>query len=460
MEMSSARRSLIWILLCASISVFWGGSIGQAAGGLVDFRAVYFGARCLMEHVDPYIPSQFEQLYNSENGDLPRDPLNQREFRLGVFKCMNLPTTLFLMAPLAMLPWEIAHLLWMALIAGSLIGAAFLIWRESESCSSRSLVIILCILLANAETLIGGGNSAGIVVSLCVFATWCLVKEKYAPAGVLCLALALAIKPHDAGFIWLYFVLLGGARRKRAFQALIVTAVLVVPAVLWASIVAPNWPQELRTNLQSGLAPGGINEPGPYSITGSNAGMVISLQAAISVLTNDPTRYNAVTYLICGAMLLVWALRTVRLDEPTESDIWLGLVPAVTLTLLITYHRSYDAKLLLIAIPACALLFSKRGSIGRTARLSTLAVIVFTADIPLTIWTILRNSLPIETGNSVQKIVAMFLLEPTPLLLLVMTTFFLWVYLKQDVSLSMIEDPKLNKPDRSGSDPGPAVVTS
>src|ERR1017187_6157574 len=103
------------------------------------------------------------------------------------------------------------------------------------------------------------GNAAGIVVSLCAVAVWCFLRERFVPAGVLCLAASLAIKPHDAGLVWLYFLLAGGVHRKRALQALLITAVLSVSALLWVSHVAPNWMQDWSANMASISATGGIN---------------------------------------------------------------------------------------------------------------------------------------------------------------------------------------------------------
>ena len=133
-------------------------------------------------------------------------------------------------------------------------------------------------MLANAEIVLALGNLAGIVVSLCVVAVWCLLEERFVRAGVICLAISLALKPHDAALVWFYFLLVGGAYRKRALQTVVVVAALAVPAVLWASYVSPQWPQELRANLHALSAHGSVNDPGPDSLSFRSADNVISLQ--------------------------------------------------------------------------------------------------------------------------------------------------------------------------------------
>ena len=101
-------------------------------------------------------------------------------------------------------------------------------------------------------------------------------------------------------------------------------------------------------------------------------------------------------------------------------------------TFLITYHRGQDAKLLLLAIPACAMLWSKRGVTGWLALVLTTLAVIFTADLPLTAWVMLRPYLPISMGGVVGKALAVVFLEPTPLILLAMGVFYLWAYVKFD----------------------------
>ena len=59
-----------------------------------------------------------------------------------------------------------------------------------------------------------------------------LLFGNYKLAGILCMAVSLAIKPHDSGLVWFYFLLAGGVYRKRALQTLAVTVLLALPAIL------------------------------------------------------------------------------------------------------------------------------------------------------------------------------------------------------------------------------------
>ena len=164
-----------------------------------------------------------------------------------------------------------------------------------------------CFLVVNSELLLLTSNSAGIVVSVCAIAVWCFLRDRFVPAGIACMAIALLLKPQDAGLVWLYFLLAGGVQRKRALQTLLLTAALSLPAALWVIHAVPHWTQEWHANIATAEARGGTSDPGPTSEASHGLAMVISLQSAISVFWDDPHIYNPASYLICAPLLLLWA---------------------------------------------------------------------------------------------------------------------------------------------------------
>jgi hypothetical protein len=313
-------------------------------------------------------------------------------------------------------------------------------WDLAGSYAPNVSLFLICFLLANCELIFSGCNPAGIVVGLCVVAAWCFLQGRFVAAGILCLAVSLAMKPHDAGLVWLYFLLAGGVYRKRALQTLLVTVVLGGLALLWVAPIAPHWIGELHSNLSAISAPGGINEPGPASFSGRKASMVIDLQAAISVIRDDPRIYNLTSYIICGALLLVWSIRTLR-SRFSQRRAWLALAAIVPLSMLVTYHRPWDAKLLMLTVPACAMLWAEGGRIRWVAFLVTTAGIVSTADIPLAILCMLSRNLDAEIGGVFGQILRVLLMQPVPLVLLMMSIFYLWVYLRRDPARTTTTDP-------------------
>jgi len=428
---------LAWILLAIGISILWGSSLGKPANRWVDFKAVYYGTRCLLEHHNPYNVSELDGVYLAEGGGNPSETVTAHQT---VTLFVNLPTTFILLTPFAMLPWGVAHLLWISFTVVSLIFAAFLVWNCGANYAPVLSVGLISLILANSEILFLTGNTAGIVVSLCVVAVWCFLSERFVLAGILCLALSLAIKPHDAGLVWFYFLLAGGVYRKRALQTLLVTAILSLSAFLWVSHVAPHWMQDWYSNMTAISARGGLNEPGPASRIGRSPGMIFDLQAAISIFWDDPRIYNAVSYLVCGVLLLLGAVRTLR-SQFSLRRAWIALAAVTVLTMLVTYHRSYDAKLLLLTVPACAILWAEGGLIAWLALLVTTAGIVSTGDIPITLLLIHTKNLQISTVGLSGQIRTLLLMEPIPLILLAMGIFYLWIYVRREPSRDTTAGP-------------------
>lgn len=418
---------LAWVVLSALVSIVWGYSAALKPYGTTDFRAVYYGTRCLLQHHNPYNVRELERVVRDENGERASESVKQHQ---AVVVCINLPATFLFVAPFAVLPFGIAKVLWLALLTGALIPAAFSIWNLSESYSPKVAALLICIVLANSEVLFVGGNTAGIAVCLCVIAVWCFIKERFAVIAIVCMALSLAIKPHDCGFVWLYFALVGGIQRKRALQSLIGTCTLGSAALLWVSMVAPHWMQDLRANVTATSINGGINDPGPTSIVGFNNPIpIIDMQSVVSVFRDDPRIYNSISYLVCGSLVLLWLIATLRLTYSTARA-WLAIAAIVPLTLLITYHRPYDAKLLLLNVPACAMLWAEGGLIGWLAVVITTAGVISTADIPMAVLSIFTSNLHLSTVSLSGKILTVLTGRPIPLILFLMGVFYLWAYIR------------------------------
>ncbi|MGA3371732.1 MAG: glycosyltransferase family 87 protein [Terracidiphilus sp.] len=428
--MTKSRRDGLYLLaLGIAVFVLFGFTLRFiAADSMRDFKDVYHGTRCLLHHCDPYNQSELMSFYQTEPGESSSESIQRRQSET---LYVNLPPTFLFIAPIALLPLGLASALWMLLTAASLILAALLTWDLGADYAPIISGGLIGLLLANSAIVLGNGNPAGIVISLCVIAVWCFLKERFVLVGVLCLAIGLAMKPHDAALVWLYFLLAGGVHRKRALQILTVTLVLVLAATLWVSHSAPNWMPELRSNLAEISAHGGNNDPGPVGLTSKSRTpeVITDLQSAVSVFWDEPGFYNSVSYVVCGTLLLVWFIATLKVRR-SPPLIWFALAAVAPLTLLVTYHRVYDAKLLLLAVPACALLWAEGGAIGRLALLVSTAGLVFTGEIPLAILIVLTKHLHPGAGLF-GKMETVLLMRPAPLILLAMAIFYLWIYLRR-----------------------------
>lgn len=394
------------------------------------FKAIFYGTRCLMRQNDPYNPAVLQQVYESDGGRFSPNPAEAFLFRRAMLVCVNLPTSLFLIAPLAILPWKTASLLWLALNVTALLTAAFLVWMIGRDYALKPATLLICLLLANAELILALGNLSGIVIGLCTIAVWCFLEERLVRAGVICLAISLALKPHDAGLVWFYFLLAGGIYRKWALQTLVVAAALTLPSILWVSHVAPQWPQELRANLHALSAHGSVNDPGPSSLTFRSADNVISLQSSFSLIRDEPRFYNLASYLTCGLLLLAGAIRALK-SRFTKQNAWIALAAIAALSMLPVYHRAYDAKLLLLAVPACALLWSEGGRLKWLAGLMTTLAITSTSDVPATILLGIMTSMKGGLDSAWGRLMTAFVFHPAPLILLATGSFYLWVYFRR-----------------------------
>jgi Glycosyltransferase family 87 len=417
---------LLMLLICSGVSVALGRVIELTMPGWVlDFRLAYVGTRCVLQHHDPYSSAEFREVYLADGGQSRLDPIKQNpSLRLLAFN--YLPTTVFI-APLAMLPWPAANIIWTLLTAGGFTIAAFLMWSLGANYSSDISFYLLSIMIADSTLLFTGGNQAGIVVSLCVIAVWCFTQERYIPAGILCMAVSLAIKPHDSGMVWLYFLLTGGVCRKRALLAVVITVAVSLPAMLWVGHIAPHWMQELHSNLLADSSCGNINDPGPASLGKLSSGVIIDLQTVFSIFDDNPNIYNPASYLTSGVLLLVWSFVTLR-SNFSKAKVWFALAAIAPLSMLPVYHRPYDATVLMLAIPACAMLWSKRGLTGWLALILTTLAIAFTGDFPLGFLNNLRGDFHPDIATVSGKLMTVLIIRPVPLILLAMGMFYLWIY--------------------------------
>jgi hypothetical protein len=428
LKMTRARLDGLYLLLIGSLTFLLLGIVLENAApvSMVDFAGLYYPAKCLIQHGDPYKESDVLRTYQAEGGENSPDAARTR---LIATQNPYPPTTFILSVPFAMLTWGPAHLLWMMLTIGSLILASFLIWNLGADDAPIVSGVLAGFLLANSELVVITGNVAGIAIGLCVVAVWCFLRERFIPAGILCLALSLAIKPHDTGFVWLYFLLAGGVYRKRALLTLLTNAAISLPAILWVWFVSPHWMQEMHSNILAYSLHGGLNDPGPASAGSHALDMLVNLQTALSIFRDEPRIYNLVSYLICIPLFFVWAYVTLR-RRPSPKQVWLALAAIAALTMLPVYHRQIDTRLLLLTVPACAMLWAEGGRIGRLALLVTTAGVVLTGDLPWVVIFALIGKLHLPATWFFQQTVMAVQVFPVPLILLAVGVFYLWVYVR------------------------------
>lgn len=432
-------RRIVLLLLCVGFSYILAAAIRSNAHGAIkaiDFGEIYYGARCAIEHKDPYDPQTVFREFEADGGRiLNTNPKEEQDDRTVISVAVYPPTAFLAVFPLAIMPWPVAREIWLGLTSVLLALAALAAWDLGGEAPAISGAMA-CFILLNCYVLLVGGNPAGIVIPLCVIAAWCFLKDRYALAGVLMLAISLVVKPHDVGFVWLYFLLAGGALRKRALQTLAIAGVFGICAAIWIAPRSPHWVSELHQNLELVSRPGNTSDPGPAGRSYRSFFQAVDLQVAASSISSDPHIYNPVSYAIGGGLILAWGIAVLRKRSKKGSSppalregTLLALAAISILTLLPVYHRPYDAKLLLLAIPGCAMLWAGGGVRRWIALGLTSAAILFTSDIPLTLWAAATGGLA-ASGSSFGGKVMLMLLQPGPLVLLAAGCFYLWVYMR------------------------------
>jgi hypothetical protein len=412
--------SAIFLLLGFTLEIF-------APHPLSDFKFVYNSARCLFQHADPYQRSEFLRVFLADGGNLGSGTTHAQYLEMAQHMY---PPTSFILSPFAFFGWETALGLWSILIACTFVLASFLVWDLGAGCAPVLSALMIFMILSSSQLLLIIGNAAGLVVSLSVIAAYCFLQNRFVALGILCCTISLMIKPHDGGLVWLYFLLAGGLYRKRALQTLGVTLALSVPIVVWVSAIAPHWYGELRSNLAMLSAHGHLNDPGPSSMAGHGIAMVIDLQSVISTFWDNPHFYNAVSYIICGVLLAVWIMVTVR-TRPSPAMAWLALASISALSMLPLYHRLGDAKLLLLTIPACAMLWAEGGWIGWLAVAVTGTAIFLSGDLQWAMFFRLLSHVELSQSWLSGRLLMVLQVFPVPLALLTTCVFYLLVYVRR-----------------------------
>lgn len=429
---------LVFLTLGILLFLAIGFSIERAPDGMLDdFKAIYYGVRCLLQHHNPYSPGEVQRVYLAETHANPADPIVAGKLQ-NITVNVYFPSTFLIAAPLALLPWGPAHLLWMAAVALSLIAAACGVWWMGAKDAPIFAGLCAGLLLADAFAMLWVGNAAGLIVGLCILAAVCFLQDRYIPLGILCLTASLMVKPHDAWLIWLYFLLAGERNRRRALSVLALTVSVSTAAAVWIWSVAPHWIQELRANLSLVSGPLGRDNPGPFALGTHTAGMIVDLQTVFSIFRDDARFYNSASYLVGGALIAIWAMVTLRAPA-TRANSLIALAAAVPLTLLPVYHRIYDTRLLLLTIPAAAILWRRGGLVRWGALALNGAAILLTGDIPLIVLVSVTDRFHLVPGSLGDILLLLLFGRPVPLLLLALAVFYLAVYVRE-----------LRRPETSG----------
>jgi hypothetical protein len=332
-----------------------------------DLVPVYTGAACLLKGCNPYDTAQLEQQlfqHGGVAGDLP-----SWEIDVPVYP----PSTFLVLTPLALFHYSLARSLWFLLNGCLLVVSAVLVLSICPQSQRWLATILLSLILATSGILLVLGQPAAFAISLVIIASYLFLRGRSLALGAFLLMLSLAVKPQIGGLLAIYFLAQKPYRRYAAI-ALAGAFTLLVCAGLSLRLrpQSATWSSTLRANLGATLGPGGSADPRQAN---QEAVGDTNLQTLTSIFFVDAHTFNSLAYAIFLGLLTAWILVIPWSNVSLETH-FLALAALSILSLLPTYHRFYDTRLLLLTVPAVAVIFQKRRILGGLiAVLTVLAVI-------------------------------------------------------------------------------------
>lgn len=353
---------------------------------LWDFASVYSASRTWLHASDPYdqddVRATWREAAGSDGGNI--------HFWSSVYP----PTSLTILAPVALLPPQLVLALWIAIVLALLamqlaavldMAGLPLSWRDPRG------ILLIATSLFSAPMQFGllSGQPSTPAIALCIIAIWCAWRGRHVVAGVL-LGLACAWKPQIAAPFIVYYCVL---RRWRVAEPALVTFALLAAVSLSAmQLTHVNWLHGWADNLKETLAVGGVNDRAP---TGPFRDEIIDLQILLASFVEVGHLLRLVAACII-ATLVAWYMRTypwAMADAPPSSidttarpaPELLPLAALSALSLMAVYHRVYDALILTLALAwALAELHGPRRRFA-IAALALLSVFLIPFDILSTI---------------------------------------------------------------------------
>ncbi|MBV8115065.1 MAG: hypothetical protein JO300_10010 [Silvibacterium sp.] len=139
---------------------------------------------------------------------------------------------------------------------------------------------------------------------------------------------------------------------------------LISVLLLHLNPAAMHWTSDLRENIARSVAPGAANDPRPAHRGGVD---FANLQAITSIFFADPKMFNLAAYVIFLIALAVFIVATLKTDVNADSDRqihYAAIASLSAISLLPVYHRVYDARVLLLAIPAIVVVHQRQRLLG------------------------------------------------------------------------------------------------
>ena len=356
-SLSTRSKSFLFLLvaLAAAEFVVRGPMRFYRASDFNDFISPYVQSRSLVKGLDPYSPEVLVQLWPP--GDAEQLEFLKKDLAEGtLITNRGIPTAyplpcLFLLTPLAVLPWPVAHIVWLLITLGLTLGVvgALLVWSGFDKDDWRMYVFVaFAIALAPLHTGFAAGSIVIATVAICGIAFVLEQREKDVVAGIL-LGVAVCMKP-QIGLPFLFCYLL--RRRWRLIvtaSGMVVTAFLL--AVIRLAISGASWLENYRTDNRVLLTTGILSdftERDPIRFS------LINLQVLFYAMLHKAAAANVLALIVSALLFATWLTFVARYgllaQDGNAAKIILPISALAVMSLLPLYHRLYDAFLLIFPI--------------------------------------------------------------------------------------------------------------
>lgn len=336
-------RLLASIFLLSICAFLFTGRSDQSYG---DYVPVYGSARAAVMGVDPY------KLENLKT-ELAAGGADMASYADADFWPMHPsvypPITYYVLSPVSVLKFSLARNVWFAVLALAFIAGGAMTVHSSPLACNRFVLCGVSLVVASSGVLLRLGQLSGVAIGLSAAATMLFIGRRRLVAASCVFFAAAALKPQLALPLLAYFLL---PRKTRKFALYTLGAFFVSLGLscfmLTLIPAAAHWPSELAASLHTSSING---IPTEKFETG-----IVSPQAIFVLLSSNPRVYGMFTAVLVGIVVLVLVIGLRRLGGSPARD-WLAVAAISIVTLLLTYHRTYDMRMVMLTLPALALLW-------------------------------------------------------------------------------------------------------
>jgi hypothetical protein len=333
--------------------------LALSVGG--DLPPVYMAGKALLLKQNPYDDELLRRLWISEGQSSQTGPSH------GTTPMLYPPSTITAFLPLAALPWSLVCPLYYAGCIGMGVGILYLaslITGINRSSEGRLVFLVLGLLWA---PLAAGIKTKQPAIPACFFlflAIFLSGREKPIGAGI-SLGISAAIKPQLAGVFILYYLIT--RKIKVAVASLAVITLLSIPTIYFLQSNRVDWLGTWQKNLQG--AAFGANNTGPANPLRFQMVNLHILLGSVFDGRQPSWLTNSITAILTASFFMsVFSLWRRRPEFPS-------LLALTCLTLLVTYHRFFDATILLL--PLAWSLSAWKSEDGTFARIGLLLLLPF-----------------------------------------------------------------------------------